>query len=390
MSQTKEQLLEVLKALKQRILVVEQKSTKLSEQDTRQGLINTLFGALGWDFSDFDSVKSELRHKNYNDPVDYAFFHHKDKSRPVLLVEAKSLGTSLNNGKVVKQLCTYLGEMGVQWGVLTDGDKYVMYNSKSGSNFEEQKFLTLQIKTADTEDGIPLDDLADKFLALLSRKCLESDQIQRAYEDLVINRHIKEALDSLLTAPFETLASAIKREFKEERVKVDSNLKITQKQIVSYLLENVQDEDGRIYMEGGVESSISESNILHDIAQSQEQKGNNESTKKSSYERRIKRITISDLLKGKVIDAGDSWRFEYKGEFTWGRVTSNGEIEVNGKTYTNPSRAGWAITEKSCNGWIQWFFKDSSKNEWCPVNILRDRYRERHGFSENIRIRKAS
>ena len=350
MSQNKENLVEALKALKQRILDVEQKSTKLSEQDTRQGLINALFRALGWDLSDFDSVKSELRHKNYNDPVDYAFFHHADKNRPVLLVEAKSLGTSLNNGKVVKQLCTYLGEMGVQWGVLTDGDKYVMYNSKSGSSFEEQKFLTLQIKTADTEDGIPLDDLAEKFLALLSRKCLENDQIQGAYKDLAVDRHIKEALDSLLTAPFETLASAIKREFKEERVKVDSNLRINQKQIISYL-EEIQDEDGRIFMEDVPESSTSESNVLHDIAQSQEQEGNSELIKKSPYKRRAKRITISDLLKDKVIDAGDSWRFENKGEFTWGRITSNGEIEVNGKTYTNPSRAGWAITKKSCNGW---------------------------------------
>ena len=81
MSQNKEKLVEALKALKQRILEVEQKSIKLSEQDTRQGLINALFRALGWDLSDFDSVKSELRHKSYNEPVDYAFFHRADKNR---------------------------------------------------------------------------------------------------------------------------------------------------------------------------------------------------------------------------------------------------------------------------------------------------------------------
>ena len=151
MQKTKEkQLVTVLKSLKQRILDVERRSKKLSEQDkrklseqdTRQGLINTLLKALGWDFSDFESIKSEFRHKSYNDPVDYAFFHHKDKNKPVLLIEAKSFGTDLSNGKIIKQLCTYLGEMGVQWGVLTDGDKYVMYNSNSGSSFEEQKFLT--------------------------------------------------------------------------------------------------------------------------------------------------------------------------------------------------------------------------------------------------------
>ena len=72
-----------------------------------------------------------------------------------------------------------------------------------------------------------------------------------------------------------------------------------------------------------------------------------------------------------------------------GRVTSNGEIEVNGKTYTSPSRAGRAITQKGCNSWYQWCFKDSS-NEWSPINILRDQYREHHKCSKNVKIMKAS
>ena len=211
MSDSRSKLIEILNKLKHRILEVEKDSVKLSEQDTRQGLINVLLRNLGWDLSDFDSVKSEFRHKKYNEPVDYAFFHHKDQERPVLLVEAKTLGTNLNGGKIVKQLCTYLGEMGVQWGLLTDGNKYIMYNSNSGISFEDQKFLTMQIKTADTEDGLSLDDLADKLVALLSRKCLENDEIQEAYESHVVNRHIGDALSSLLTEPFDTLASAIKK-----------------------------------------------------------------------------------------------------------------------------------------------------------------------------------
>lgn len=380
MSNSQSDLIKVLKMLKQRILEIEKDSTKLSEQDTRQGLINPLFAAIGWDFSDFDSIKSELRHKKYNDPVDYAFFHHSNQENPVLLVEAKSLGADLNNGKIVKQLCTYLGEMGVQWGVLTDGNKYIMYNSNSGVSFEEQKFLTMQIKTADTEDGVSFEELSEQFLALLSRKCLESDQIQCAYEALVVNRHIKDALDSLLTEPFDTLAAAIKKEFKEDRVKVDANLKITQKQVVSYL-ESIRDEDGRIPMEGEVEASTSEVDILHNIVQgqSQEQGDLEEVLVSSMCEGRTKRVSITDLLKENIVQAGDSWRFEYKGEFTWGRVTSNGEIEINGKTYTSPSRAGSEITNRSCNGWGFWFFKNST-NKWCPVRVLRDRYRDLHGI----------
>ena len=178
MPNSKENFIEVLKNLKKRILEVEKHSTRLSEQDTRQGLINILFKHLGWDFSDFTSVRSELRNKKYNDPVDYAFFRQEDKNTPIILVEAKALGTDLNNGKIVKQLCTYLGEMGVQWGLLTDGNKYIMYNSSSGASFENQRFLTMQIKTADTEDGISFEDLAEKLIALLSRRSLEKDEVQ--------------------------------------------------------------------------------------------------------------------------------------------------------------------------------------------------------------------
>ena len=247
----------------------------------------------------------------------------------------------------------------------------------------------MQIKTADTGDGISFDELATKFLAFLSQDCLESGKIQLAYESLAVNRYIKEALNSLLKAPFETLAGAIKREFKEKGINIDSNLTISKKQIISYF-EGIQDEDGRIFIDGVAESSASEYSILQEFAQFQEQNVNHDSDiSLFPCEKRIKRITISDLLKDKMVNVGDSWRFEYKGEFTWGRVTSNGEIKVNGKTYTSPSRAGGDIIQKSCNGWIQWFFKDSSQ-KWHPIKVLRDQYRERYGVAANIKISRVS
>ena len=60
--------------LKERIIKTEAGDTQLSETDTRQGLINPLFRALQWDFTDFDSIRSELRVPQFNEPVDYAFF----------------------------------------------------------------------------------------------------------------------------------------------------------------------------------------------------------------------------------------------------------------------------------------------------------------------------
>ena len=272
MSVVREELLATLAKLKKRILQIEKNSMKLSEQDTRQGLINSLLRSLGWDFTDFTTVKSEFRHKMYNEPVDYAFFAHANDEKPLLLVEAKALGSNLKDGKIIKQMCSYMGTMGVQWGLLTDGNKYVMYNSNAGTSFEEQKFLTLQIKTADTEDGLNSEELADKLIALISRDCLENDGIQKFYRAYIVNRHIEDALWSLLAEPFDTLAAAIKKEFKQERVKLVPNIRISTQQIIDYL-KTIKDEEDRISFTISDDVRTTDDTLLQDAAQSQQEGG---------------------------------------------------------------------------------------------------------------------
>ena len=368
MINSRQHMVDVLSRIKKKILELEKNSVKVTEQDTRQGLINELFRGLGWNFSDFNLIKSEFRHQNYNEPVDYAFFSEKDKGRPLLLVEAKALGTDLDHSKTVKQLCTYLGEMGVQWGLLTDGNKYIMYNSKSGLSFEDQKFLTMQIKTANTDDGQPYEDLADQFMALLGKNCLENNGIQKAYKSHVINRYIEDALNSLLSEPFETLAKAIKNELKEEKIKVPYDLRIGQKQILSYL-ELIKDEEGRIPLDAESTLVNSDDNILHDIAKQEGESSHSE----KNY--RPKRIGLSDLLTNRLLQEGDSLRLESKGEVTWGRVTGNGEIEVDGKTFANPSGASSSVLHRTSNGWSYWKFRDSC-GKWSSISKLREQHRE--------------
>ncbi len=378
----KQAIIDTLRDIKTRIAKVETDGIKLSETDTRQGLINPVFSALGWDFSDFTQIKAELRHKEYNDPVDYAFFS-VSKKVPILLLEAKTLGTDLSNSKIVKQLCMYLGEMGVQWGVLSDGNKYVMYNSRGGDSFEDQKFITLQIKTIDTEDGMPVDEMAEKFIALLGRECLESDDVQKTYEEHMVNNQIEEALHSLLSTPFDTLASAIRKEFKEDRVKTNDNLKISSKQIIAYL-NNIADEDGNIPIDISSQDVQTDNEILHDVA-----KAAQESSKCIEIKQTSKRISIKDLLTNDIIHEGDNWKFMYKGEASWARITGNGELELDGKIYLNPSRAGSAIIHKPCSGWNSWYYKNND-GDWHEIEYLRKQYREKYGIHMEPRPRKVA
>ena len=375
----KEGLIGSLQELKNKILEAENEQMRISEQDSRQGLINPLFHQLGWDFGDFRAVKAEFRDPRYNEPVDYAFFG-KDQKKPLLLVEAKALGTNLDNAKIVKQLCTYLGEIGVQWGLLTDGNKYIMYNANAGVSFEDKKFITMQIKTADTDDGIPVEELARKLQSLLSRDCLENENIQKFYESHVIDRHIEDALLSLLSEPFDTLASAIRKEFREERVKV-TNIRITNKRVINYL-EAIKDDEGRILPFSDSSTSASD-DMVQTVALSQEKNIDVEEASK-----RTKRITILDLLHDGLVEEGDSWRFENKGEISWGRITGNGEIDIGGKTYSSPSQAGSSITGKGVSGWGTWSFRRNGNGEWTKIEALRKEFRQRHNLQKIIKAKK--
>ena len=361
---------EMLLTLQQRIITLETGRTAVTETDTRQGLINPLFRSLGWDFGDFVSVKSEVRHKSFNEPVDYAFYSSKEPSRPILLLEAKRFGTDLGGKSIVKQICEYMSEFGVQWGVISDGNKYVLYNSRGGDSFQDKKFLTLTLKTVNTEDGIPAAELARKLIGLLSRECLENEQIQHAYEDHIRNQQIQRSMASLMSRPFDTLVRAIRHEFKEERVRANPNLRITKANIEEYL-ESIADEEGRIAVDLEAEQVHSDDQVIGSAAQTEIS-----GTPTSQVRSYGKRVLIKDLLDVGLIEEGDNWRFECKGEVTWGRVVGNGQLEVNGKLHANPSRAAQGLMRGGVNGWYYWHYKDANGN-WRRVEELRKTYRER-------------
>ena len=366
---------EVLLSLQKQIISIETNRTSLSETDTRQGLINPLFRALGWDFSDFESVRSEVRHKAFNEPVDYAFYSTKDQVCPILLLEAKKIGTNMGAKSIVKQICEYMGEFGVQWGVIADGNKYVLYNSRAGDSFDDKKFLTLTIKTMDTEDGIPTDELANKFIGLLSRECLENEEIQDAYEDHMRNQQIQRAMASLLSHPFDTLYKAVRKEFKEERVRANPNLKITKHHIESFF-ESIADEEGRIAVDLEAEEVHSDEQVIGSAARTEAQT-EGVGAEERQVRSRAKRVMIKDLLQASLIQEGDNWRFESKGEVTWGRVVGNGQLEVNGKLFANPSRAAQGLVRGGVNGWYCWYYKNVD-SELRRISELRQVYRDRH------------
>lgn len=106
------------------------------EAKTKQGFIEPLFRALGWDFEDTNEVAPE--EKASNERVDYAFKLHGVSQ---FYLEAKPLKADLTKADYVKQAITYAYNKGVTWAVLTNFDELRLFNAQ-----DNKPFITLSCK----------------------------------------------------------------------------------------------------------------------------------------------------------------------------------------------------------------------------------------------------
>ena len=51
-----------------------------------------------------------------------------------------------------------------------------------------------------------------------------------------------------------------------------------------------------------------------------------------------KRLSIGDLLQAGLVREGDQWRLSFKGEVIWGRIESNGQLEVCNQSPREPEQ----------------------------------------------------
>ena len=107
--------------------VINEHEDKLStdETKTRYVLIDPVLQALGWNVSFLDDVEVEYITQERK-KVDYALLG--SDGSPLVLVEAKRLNEP-NESKNLSQLLMYCVEIGVRYGVLTDGNHWQMYDT---------------------------------------------------------------------------------------------------------------------------------------------------------------------------------------------------------------------------------------------------------------------
>ena len=106
------------------------------ETRTRQVLIDPLLRKLGWDVSNPNIVQLEYRVEELW--ADYVFM---SRGKPVAVVEAKRLGSDLD----VRQAVTSATMAGISYAIVTDGDKWEMYDVFKKATLEESLLMKLEL-----------------------------------------------------------------------------------------------------------------------------------------------------------------------------------------------------------------------------------------------------
>ena len=120
-----------------------------SEAQTRQELIDPLLRELGWDTGNRDLVIFEYKTDDRESP-DYVL---RSNGQPVMMVEAKKLGTHLQKARA--QGCRYsLAEPGTPYFSVTDGQRWEIYATYK-SRLIDEKEIVKQIAEFDLKDQSP-------------------------------------------------------------------------------------------------------------------------------------------------------------------------------------------------------------------------------------------
>jgi hypothetical protein len=166
--------------------IAKYRTQAIGEQDTKATLIAPVLRGLGWNTEDLEDVKLEYKRLASDNPVDYALFLLRG---PRLFIEAKSLGSNLDDHKWTSQILAYATVAGVEWVALSDGNDWRIYNSHAVVPVDQKLFRAIRISDPATRPA--------ETLGLLSKAGLQDKIIETLWKTEVVDRRVKPVLDAL-------------------------------------------------------------------------------------------------------------------------------------------------------------------------------------------------
>jgi hypothetical protein len=329
-----------------------QGSVSINEQNTKATLIEPVLRALGWDLEDLEEVQREYKRKRQDKPVDYALLVLRT---PKLFIEAKALGSNLDERKWAAQIMSYATVAGVTWVVLTDGNEYRLYNAHAPVAVERKLFRTVRV--ADPESPV------EETLQLLSRREMEENRIETMWKAHFVDRQVHGELLKIFGADPD-----------------GSMVRLLRKRIGGL-------------SPGEIRASLQRAQIQLDFPVKPSATGELRLVKGERVRRKRSRrrapappgtsVRIQDLISAGIIRAPLDLEREYKGHRFQARIEADGSVTWNGQRFNSLSQAGGAARASvigtkaggrvpATNGWAFWQHRGpGGKLE--DVGILRDR-----------------
>lgn len=206
---------ETLFKIKKRLEKLGNKS--IGEAGTKESFINPLISDLGWDIADFDEVKLEYKHTKKANPVDYALLIDMT---PKLYIEAKQVGSDIDEYKWIAQVLTYSNMAGVKWALLTNGNHYKLFNTTAEAKVDEKLLYEWRMKKL-TEANV---DKVLNFLNLLTKEKLRDDEIEKVWQNHFEVNKVKKSLEKLINDKEDSLLNLIKKKTKLQKANIVNSL----------------------------------------------------------------------------------------------------------------------------------------------------------------------
>jgi len=220
-----------LSRFKERSVQLIEASPQMDEENTKRKIIEPLVELLGWDILSSDvELEYSVQMGSGTKKVDYAL---KREGTPVVFVEAKGCDTPLGQSHE-RQLKSYMRQVGVDWGLLTNGWNFEIFRRDVSSNRPNEISLAKF-----TIERVPANEHP---LKALSRGSIDSGESQQIAEKI---ESVQNAVASLRKNK-ETLAEDVTGEVTEVAGStVSQQIEDEAKAFVDDLIEMLEEEAHR-------------------------------------------------------------------------------------------------------------------------------------------------
>jgi len=172
-----------------------EKLISLDESNTKQTIILRLLSILGWDTYTRDEVYSEYSVGSKS--VDYSL---RIKGKNKVFIEVKRPKEELENHQ--EQLLNYAFREGISLAILTNGIAWWFYLPLQSGDWEQRKFLTINIARQNNKD-----EMIDNFIKILSKNNVLSGEAVEIAKIIHKSRQKQKIINSTLPKAWNKIIS---------------------------------------------------------------------------------------------------------------------------------------------------------------------------------------